>query len=582
MALDGITISALVSQFQYDLTDAHVERIIQPESELIQITFKTSAVTRRLNLSANASLPYLYESEKALSAPIKAPSFCMLLRKYIGKGRLLSVTQPSLERIVHFTFSHLTELKDQDSVTLIAEMMGKHSNLILVSSSGVILGAIRPVSGNVSSLREVLPGRNYFLPDSLSKSNPLEADRDSFRSTVSGHPGSVFQALLSSYAGISPSCAYDICYRSSVHDQLPASDLTVEDTDRLYDVFRLYMSSVRNGSFDPCICYENGRPKDCCALPPATYREDCVRRFPDISQALEQYYSERSAQTFIRQKSSDLRQIISTHLDRANRKYHIQKKQMADTKAKDKYRMYGEMIQCYAYKIAPGDEKLTAESFSTGETVTISLDPQLSAQKNAQRYFAKYAKMKRTSEALDKLLVDTAQEVSYLESALCSLSIAADDADLDALREELSASGFVKKRYGKKKNKNKSRPMHYISSDGYDIYIGKNNLQNDELTFKLAGNKDLWFHAKQMPGSHVIVLTHGEDDLPDRLYEEAASAAAYYSRGASASKVDVDYVRRKEIKKPAGARPGYVIYHTNYSITVPPSIDGLTVAQAGR
>ena len=575
MALDGITIAALTRQFKDDLTGAFVERIIQPETELIQILLKTASGKKRLNLSANASLPYLYESETALSAPAKAPAFCMLLRKYIGKGRLLTVSQPSLERIVHFEFSHMTELKDQDSVTLIAEMMGKHSNLILVSADGVILGAARPVSGNVSSLREVLPGRDYFVPESLLKKDPLSVDSAAFKAGITASSGSLFQALISTYAGISPASAYDICFRSRLDDKLSACDLSDEELDRLYQVFDDMMTRVRNGRFDPCICYENARAKDCCALRPATYADDALRPFETISEALEQFYSERSVQTFIKQKSTDLRQIITTHLDRAKRKYRIQQKQIDDTKSKDKYRLYGEMIQSFAWQVHPGDPVLTAPSFEDGKPLDIPLDATLNAQQNAQRYFAKYAKMKRTSDALTTLIEETAQEVDYLESALCSLSMAADDADLNALRDELAQAGYVKKRHAGRKKSEASKPMHYISSDGYDIYIGKNNLQNDELTFKTAGNKDLWFHAKQMPGSHVIVMTRGQSDLPDRLYLEAAGAAAYYSRGSSSPKVDVDYVRRKEIKKPAGARPGYVIYHTNYSMTVRPSLDGL-------
>ena len=578
MALDGITIAALVDQFTHELADSHVERIIQPEPALIQINFKTPGGTRHLSLSANASLPYLYLNTKNMSAPLKAPSFCMLLRKYIGKGRLISVTQPSLERIVRFTFARLTEMKDQDTVTLVAEIMGKYSNLILVSSTGMILGAIRPVSGNVSSLREVLPGREYFLPDSLMKTDPLITSYEDFSAAVGSHPGSVYQALLSTYAGISPATAYDMCYRSSIDDKLPASDLEEPQKASLYDAFKYYMDRIENEDYSPCICYENDRPKDCCAVVPATYPDSSVKRFPDISSALEKYYSERASQTFIRQKSSDLRHIITTHLDRANRKYRLQMKQLKDTDSKDRYRLNGEMIQSDAYRITPGMEKLTADSFESGEPMTIRLDPRLNAQKNAQKYFEKYAKMKRTYDALVELVEETRQEISYLESALCSLSLTLNDADLDALRDELVQAGYIRKKRIRKKKQEISKPLHYISSDGYDIYIGKNNIQNDELTFKLAGNRDLWFHAKQMPGSHVIVLTHGQEDLPDRLYVEAASAAAYYSRGLGSPKVDVDYVRRKEIKKPAGAKPGYVIYHTNYSITVEPDISALKKA----
>ncbi len=576
MALDGIMIAALVAQFKNDLIDAHVERIIQPQPEVIQLTFKGISGTKRLCLSANASLPYLYESDTAQQAPLKAPSFCMLLRKHIGKGRLVSITQPSLERIVQFEFAHLNEMKDEARVTLVAEMMGKYSNLILVNSRRSILGAIRPVSGNVSSLREVLPGRDYFLPDSLMKADPVGEQYDRFAERLSDHPGSVYQALISTYAGISPSTAFDLCSRSGLPDKAPASELTDDQLKTLYNCFSMIMHRVSAKGFDPCICYENNRPKECCALPPSTYREDKVRHFTDVSQALEAYYSERAAQTFIRQKSSDLRHLITMHLDRANRKYHIQNKQLADTKEKDKYRLYGEMIQSYAYLIQHGQTKLTADSFESGEPMSIPLDARLSAQKNAQRYFAKYAKMKRTADALSDQIKETGREIAYLESALSALSLTTTDADLDALRDELAVSGYVRKRRRNKKKSEISKPYHFISSDGYDIFVGKNNLQNDELTFKTAGSGDLWFHTKQIPGSHVIVLTRGKDDLPDRLYVEAASAAAWYSRGRTSPKVDVDYVRRKEVKKPSGAPPGYVIYHTNYSITVNPDISSLT------
>ena len=274
----------------------------------------------------------------------------------------------------------------------------------------------------------------------------------------------------------------------------------------------------------------------------------------------------------IRQKSADLRHILQTILERDYKKLDLQEKQLKDTEKKDRYRIYGELLNTYGYELSGGEKNLTCENFYTGETVTIPLDPQLSARENAQKFFDRYGKLKRTAEALEKLTLETQAEIEHLESISTALDIALKEEDLTQIRQEMMEFGFIK-RHGPqgKKPRTASRPFHYISSDGFDIYVGKNNYQNEELTFKIASGSDWWFHAKKMPGSHVIVKSDGRE-LTDRTFEEAGALAAYYSKGRNADKVEVDYIQRRFLRKVTGGAPGFVIYHTNYSLMAQPSI----------
>ena len=290
---------------------------------------------------------------------------------------------------------------------------------------------------------------------------------------------------------------------------------------------------------------------------------------------LERYYAERETVTRIRQKSIDLRRIVQTALERNVKKYDLQLRQMEDTKKRDTYKIYGELLNTYGYSAEPGAKTLEAVNYYTGEPVTIPLDDTLTAQENAQRYFDKYGKMKRTYEALSELTVQVKEEIEHLESILSALDIAMQEEDLVQIREELIESGYIRRKGGAKKAKITSKPFHYMSSDGFHLYVGKNNFQNDELTFKFATGGDWWFHAKQMPGSHVLLKTEGKE-VPDRAFEEAAKLAAYYSRGREQDKVEIDYIQKKHVKKPAGAKPGFVVYYTNYSMAIDSDISDLT------
>ena len=302
------------------------------------------------------------------------------------------------------------------------------------------------------------------------------------------------------------------------------------------------------------------------------------KEFSSISQVLETYYATRNQITRIRQKSADLRHVVQTALERNRKKYDLQIRQLKDTEGRDKYKVYGELINTYGYNVAPGEKRLEALNYYTNEMVSIPLDPVRTPQENAQRYFAKYNKQKRTFEALTVLCKETAEEISYLESVQTALDIALTENDLAEIKEELTNSGYIRRRYTKKKVKIKNKPLHYISSDGFHIYVGKNNLQNDQLTFHFAVGNDWWFHAKQAPGSHVIVRTNGVE-LPDTTFEEAARLAAYYSSMRGSEKAEIDYVEKKQVKKPGGGKPGFVVYYTNYSMVIDSDISQIRLCE---
>ena len=296
---------------------------------------------------------------------------------------------------------------------------------------------------------------------------------------------------------------------------------------------------------------------------------------------LEQYYAAKNAVTRIRQKSTDLRRIVGTALDRNRKKYELQQKQLKDTEKREKYRIYGELINTYGYELEPGAKKLEALNYYTGEPISIPLDPTLTPKENAQKFFEKYNKLKRTYEALTELVKETGAEISHLESVSVALDIARNEEDLVQIKEELIQAGYIRRKGPAKKVKITSRPLHYRSLDGFDMYVGKNNLQNEELTFKFASGNDWWFHAKGCPGSHVIVKTNGSE-LPDRTFEEAARLAAWYSSKRGGNRVEVDYVEKKHVRKVAGAAPGFVIYHTNYSMVIDSNISGITEITPGE
>lgn len=596
MAFDGITVSCLVKELNDNILNGRIAKIAQPESDELLLTIKgISEGQKRLLISASASLPLIYFTENNKPSPITAPNFCMLLRKHISNGRITQISQPSLERVIFITIEHLDEMGDLRHKKLAIELMGKHSNIIFINEDNIIIDAIKHIPSSVSSVREVLPGREYFIPETTDKADPLTEDYDGFSHRILKSNMPIFKAIYSNYTGISPFFSQELCYEAlldgdmstdslknsqdspCILEGMPAEFLDNEETSSLHMLFNCFtnaMESIKCGEYEPQIVYENGVPQEYSVLPLMSYQTDNKKNYSSISELLENYYKEKAQITRIRQKSTDLRKIVDTILERDLRKYELQLKQMKDTEKKDKYKVYGELLNTYGYNAAPNAKSITVLNYYTNEELTIPLDSDLSPIDNAKKYFEKYNKLKRTKEALESLIIEVKAEIDHLESISNSLDIAANEDDLIAIKEEMTESGYIRRNRSEKKPKIKSQPFHYITPEGFHIYVGKNNIQNEEITFKLANGNDWWFHAKKTPGSHVVVKTEGKE-LPDSVFETAAKLAAHYSKAKGSNKVEVDYVRRKEVKHPNGSKPGFVVYYTNYSMLIDSDISQL-------
>lgn len=574
MAFDGVTIAGIVSELKDKLTGNRIYKIAQPEKDELLLTIKGSCGQVRMLMSADASLPLLYLTEKNKTSPMTAPNFCMLLRKHLQNARIVSVTQPGLERIVRFELEHLNEMGDLCRKYLVIELMGKHSNIIFCDDEDRIIDSIKHISGMVSSVREVLPGRDYFIPRTQDKADLLACGADDVAAVLRAKSLPVYKAVYTGFTGISPCIAQELCHRAGIDADLPSSDLSGERLDRLVSALTGLADDVRHERFCFQVVYESGQPAEYAAIQLSSYRQDQSRNFESISALLEYYYAEKNVITRIRQRSVDLRKIVQTALERNVKKYDLQVKQLQDTAKRETYRVYGELLNAYGYGVETGAKSMEALNYYDNQMVTIPLDPMLSAGENAKKYFDKYQKLKRTCEALTTLTQETKEEIDHLSSVSTSLDIALKEEDLVQIKEELIESGYIRRKGGAKREKITSRPFHYVSSDGYHIYVGKNNYQNEELTFKVATGNDWWFHTKGIPGSHVVVKANGEE-LPDRVFEEAGRLAAHYSQARGQEKVEIDYTQKKNVKKPNGSKPGFVVYYTNYSLVIDSDITGI-------
>lgn len=590
MAFDGVVVANLIKELRDTLMGGRINKIAQPEKDELILTIKGAARDQyKLLLSAGAGLPLIYLTENTKPSPLTAPNFCMLLRKHLNSAKILDITQPGLERIINFKLEHLDEMGDLRVKHLIIELMGKHSNIIFCDENNKIIDSIKRVNQFVSSVREVLPGRDYFIPVTTEKQDPLTINFETFRDIVLKKPLPIGKALYQCLTGISPLLANELCYRASLDAESPTETIGENVGLHLFKNLERMMEDVKRGVFHPNIVSQGGNPVEFSSVVLTCYINHEVIPYPSISNLLETYYASKNAVARIRQRSFDLRKLVSNALDRTSKKYDLQLKQLQDTEKRDKYKVYGELLTAYGYGLEPGTKVLNTINYYTNEEISIPLDPTITPMENAKHYFEKYNKLKRTYEALTNQIKETGDELTHLESIRTSLDIATQEDDLTALKHELTEYGYIKRKFtsgskklekkaNSKKTTVKSKPFHYISSDGYHMYVGRNNYQNEELTFGFAEGGDWWFHAKKIAGSHVIVKAGG-NDLPDRTFEEAARLAAYYSGGRDSDKVEIDYTLKKNVKKPSGGKPGFVVYYTNYSMVSPTDINGIVLVK---
>lgn len=576
MAFDGIVISNLSYELHSNLVGGRISKISMPEENELIFTIKNNAKTYRLFISASASLPLIYLTDINKPAPKVAPAFLMLLRKYIGSAKITNIFQVGLERILCFELEHLNELGDLSRKKMYVEIMGKHSNIIFTDENNKIIDSIKRISANMSSLREVLPGREYFLPKELQKKELLNIELKEFTEILKSKEYPLSKSIYMNFAGISPLIAEEIIIRASLSSQSSCVSLSELEYTHLFHTIENLLEDINTHNFNPNIIYKGEEALEFSSIKLFSYKNESYNEvdYTSVSKMLYDYYYAREVFLLNRQKSFDLRKIVNTALERAIKKYDLQEKQLQDADKKDIYRVYGDLLNTYGYSLKGGESSFTAENFyDDNKEITIPLDKNKSAKENAKKYYDRYAKLSRTTKALSEEILKTKSDIEHLQSIQTALEVSSDDESLSQIRQELVDFGYIKKHSSSKKQKITSHPYHYISSDGYDIYVGKNNYQNEELTFKVATGNDWWFHAKGIPGSHVILKSNNEEELPDRVYEEAASLAAFYSKAKDADKVEVDYIQKKNIKKVAGAAPGFVIYHSNWSIVVTPRAD---------
>lgn len=578
MALDGIAVRALVAQFNREIIGTKVDKIYQPERDEITISLRTPNGTQKLLLSASSSNPRAHFSDASKKNPLSAPMFCMLLRKHLCSGKLISVRQNALERSIDFCIESYTELGDLTSKHLIVEIMGKYSNIILTDDAGKILDSIKHIDITLSSLRQILPGLNYMPPPPQDKINPLLCSYDDISDIIFGADEKIKadKLILQSFEGISPLVAREICYRAFDNTDAVILSLSPDMKKVLCDTILKVFDDIKNERFTPCVIYDksSGKPLDFCALEITQYEDMArVEMCNSISDAVMIYYATRDGEERKKQKSASLTKLISNNIDRCAKKIVLLGQTIDAARDRDKHKLYADLITANLYRIKEGDKVALVQNFYSEECedVTIPLDNSVTPQQNAQRYYKKYNKAKIAQEQAEKQLVIAREELLYLESVMQNIALATDEEDISAIREELFAQGYVNRQSrDKKKNQTPSKPMHFISSDGFDIYVGKNNTQNDYVTLRFANSLDLWFHTKTFAGSHTIIKLGVDKDVPDRTIFEAATLAAYYSSAKNSPKVEVDYTHIKNVKKPAGAKPGMVIYEHYKTLYVAP------------
>ncbi len=539
MPMDGLTVRALTRELNSSLKGARADRINQPESDEITINFFLKGENKKLLLCSNASFPRVNITSVQKSNPAVPPAFCMLLRKRLTGAHLVSVSQPLNERIVNLNFDTLNDFNEPETLTLVIEIMGKYSNIILVDGENKIIDSIRRVSSSMSRMRCVLPGLKYELPPSQGKLDPF---------SCTSLPENVSARYISDgFTGISKQTAEE--FTSSYNGS-----------------FQSFVSRFDSEELSPVILTdENGAPVDFYPFVQKRFAEDFQECKSSLSEAIDSFYLLRDRTVRVREKSKDLKMRLQTLIEKSQKKRIAQQEKETECAQMEKYRVWGELITANIYKINRGDRKVTVFNYYTSQDEDVPLDVKLSPSANAQKHFKTYAKLKTASKLLKGQIEETLKETEILTEMADNLELCENEEDVADIKSEMVSLGFLRKKTQKQKPA-ESKPMHFVSSEGADIFVGKNNIQNDRLTMHFASSDDLWLHVKDIHGSHVIIKGDGYGDI---TVAEAADLAVYYSKARFSSNVPVDATKRRFIKKPSGSPLGKVTYtnQTTYYIT---------------
>ncbi|WP_461204337.1 Rqc2 family fibronectin-binding protein [Clostridium sp. DL1XJH146] len=562
MAFDGFFLRSIIDNVKDYLIDSKVDKINQPEKDEIILTCRKGRINKKLLISASSNYPRIHFSEINKKNPMKAPMFCMVLRKYLKNSKIIEIKQYDNDRIISMHFVGTDELGFNSEYILFIEIMGRHSNITLVRErDNIIMDSVKHLTPDINSVRIILPGQEYNFPPKTNKLNPFDFSKEQFEIKINECPSIDEFFYLNNFSGISKNFSKEIFTRL---DNFNRKDL--------FNSSKNFFSTIENSKdMDYIIYSKEGIPKDFYCIYLETYNDYDTEKFDSPSELLEYYYQNKDMLDRIKSKSSSIQKIINNNIHRCTKKEKILNKELETCLGKNKYQLYGELLTANIYSLNKGLEEISLLNYydENGSFVTIELDKYKTPSENIQKYFKKYNKLKKTEVAAKEQLIQNDEELNYLYSVLTSLKNLTTYDEVDEIKQELVLAGYIRKtKAPKKKNKSISEPMHFISSNNIDIYVGKNNIQNDYLTLKFASKNDIWLHTKQIPGSHVIIKN--SHDITDKTIEEAANLAAYYSKASTSTKVPVDYTQVKNIKKPNGSKPGMVIYSTNKTVYIDP------------
>ena len=578
MALDGLVIHSLAHELTTKLVGGKIDRVHQPENDELVLYIRNNKENFKLVLSSSASNPRIYiDNDYKKENPIKAPMFCMLFRKYIQGGIITEISQINFERIIKISVESFDELKEKTTKDIYIEIMGRHSNIILVQNSKII-DSIKRIPPSVSRVRQLLPNMTYELPPAQDKINPIKGTSiKSFINILREFDGPIYKGIYSKFLGISPSVAKEICHRANLNPNDNGNDKTRDELSVLYRIFSDLFTNIKKDEYNPCIVIDENVDKviDFSCINLSYLDGNKFIKNDSISQIIEDYYKTKDFKERVHQRTADLRKSISIKLERL---YHKQKKiekELRDADNADEFKVKGELLTSYIYMIQKGMESVEVANFydPNYSNIRIALNKNLTPSENAQKYFKKYNKLKTAKIELTSQIAICNEEIEYLENIMLGIENCENLEELNDIKDELIKLGYAKApfRYKAKKDIDPTtKPNQFTSSDGFKILVGKNNKQNDYLTLRIADPEDLWMHTKNIPGSHVIIKCAGKE-VPDNTLLEAATLAAYFSKARLSSQVPVDYTMKKHVKKPSGSKPGMVIYETNSTIYVTPT-----------
>lgn len=573
MALDGAFLYTVKKELMF-LIGARVDKIHQPSREEIVISMRAGGAMQKLLFSANAGSARVHITKKSIENPKAPPMFCMLMRKHIGSGRLINIRQDGLERILFFDFEAVNELGDTVVITVASEIMGRCSNIVMINEKGRIIDSIKRVGEEMSRERPVLPGMKYEVPPRDSRLNLMTCTKEQLSQALSDQPNAeLSKALIRTFEGISPVVAREWTFLAGGGQDIASSEITEEQTDKLFIAITRTADAMQNGGTFCTLTDRNGLLKDFSFIRITQYGGlMTVKELPSACDTLDSFYAERDAVSRMKQRSQDLFRHLINLTERISRRLEVQKQELKQSADRDRLKLCGDLISANIYAMQKGMNEITVQNFydENCPDITIKLDKRLTPSQNMQRYYAEYRKAATAEKKLTELIAKGEEELEYIDSVFDLLTRTTGEDDVMQIKTELAEQGYLKASGGKNRQTPKTLPpIEYTSPSGYRILVGRNNIQNDKLTLKTAEKSDIWLHTKNIPGSHVIICTHGASP-DDETILYAARIAAKHSKAASSAQVPVDYVPVKFVKKPAGAKPGKVIFTNNRTLYVTP------------